>query len=261
LTILLDAAHLGFSYGARRVVSDVTLSLRAGEIVALIGPNGAGKTTVLKLLAGLLVPDAGRMDVSGSRSRTLAYLAQAEELPSDWSVREVVELGRLPYVGFFRDFSPHDDRIVQDAMQRTCVAAFADRLVGTLSGGERQRVAMARALAQEPRALLLDEPTAHLDLRHQVDLFSMLRAETARGVGVIAVMHDLTLAAQADACVLLAGGRLRAQGRPGDVLRPDLLSAVYETDLALLHAPDGRVVVVPGAAEERAPWSRNRESL
>ena len=261
MTILLDAAHVDFSYGPRRVVCDVTLSLRSGEIVALIGPNGAGKTTVLKLLAGLLIPDVGRIGVSGSRPRTVAYLAQADELPSDWSVREVVELGRLPYVGLFRDLAPHDDRIVRDAMERAKVALLADRLVGTLSGGERQRVTLARALAQEPRVLLLDEPTAHLDLRHRVDLFSTLRAEAARGVGVVAVMHDLTFAAQADACVLLADGRLRAEGRPGDVLRPDLLSPIYETDLALLHAPDGRVVVVPGATKERAPWTRNQESL
>jgi cobalamin transport system ATP-binding protein len=255
LTTLLDAEHLCFSYGPRQVVSGVTFSLRAGEIVALIGPNGAGKTTVLKMLAGLLVPDAGRVDVSGSRPRTVAYLAQAEELPHDWSVREVVELGRLPYVGLFRDLAPHDDRVVRDVMERTRIALLGDRLVGTLSGGERQRVAMARALAQEPRVLLLDEPTTHLDLRHQADLFSTLRAEAARGVGVVAVMHDLGFAAQADGCVLLADGWVRAQGRPGDVLRPDLLSRVYETDLALLHAPDGRVVVVPGEVKERAAWT------
>jgi iron complex transport system ATP-binding protein len=249
---VLDADHLHFSYGRRAVITDVTLALSPGEIVALIGPNGTGKTTLLKMLAGLLVPSSGRVSTDGPRPETIAYLSQSDELPLDWSVREVVELGRFPYVGLWRDLSPNDEEVVKDAMDRTSVSSLAARLVASLSGGERQRVALARALAQTPRALLLDEPTTHLDLRHQAHLFATLRAEAARGVGVVTVMHDLAFASLADRCVLLADGAIRATGSPADVLRPDLLEQVYGTGVEVIRAHDGRIVVVPASGREKA---------
>jgi iron complex transport system ATP-binding protein len=253
VTAILSADAVRFCYGRTIVLAGVTLAVRPGEIIALVGPNGAGKTTLLKLLAGLLMPGAGGVRVSPPRARTVAYLSQSEEVPFDWSVREVVELGRLPYVGFWRDLTPQDQQAVHRAMERTAILQLAERLVGTLSGGERQRVALARALAQEPRALLLDEPTTHLDLRHQVDLFSALRVEVSRGVAVVAVMHDLSFAAHADRCLVLSRGAIRADGVPADVLRPDLLREVYGTEVEVVRTTDGRsvVVAVQGSASEK----------
>jgi iron complex transport system ATP-binding protein len=220
----------------------VSLSVGASELVALIGPNGAGKTTLLKTLAGLLVPRSGV--VRRRPQLSVGYLAQSEELPLDWSAREVVELGRLPYVGFWQAPSATDVEAVRSAMLRTATLQLAERRLSELSGGERQRVTLARALAQEPTLLLLDEPTTHLDLRHQAELMSALRAEAARGVGSVVVMHDLTLASHADRCVLLRDGAIIADGTPEAVLRADLLSKTYDTPLEIIQAADGRRAVV-----------------
>jgi iron complex transport system ATP-binding protein len=264
VTPLLAVDDLRFSYGRGAVLSGVTFAVHPGEIVALVGPNGVGKTTLLKVLAGLLAPRGGRVSALTTGPAIVAYLAQSEELPSDWSVREVVELGRLPYVGRWRHLTPKDERVVRWAMQRMEIVALAPRLIETLSGGERQRVALARALAQEARVLLLDEPAAHLDLCHQVELFGALRAEAARGVGVVAVMHDLGFAAQADRCVLISRGTVRADGPPDDVLRADLLREVFGTDVEVLRTTDDRIVIAPlpspmfggsGASRnEKDPW-------
>jgi iron complex transport system ATP-binding protein len=268
VTPLLSADAVSFSYRGRLALDRVTLSLRPGEVVSLVGPNGAGKTTLLKVLAGLLAPQTGT--VRAAERRKVAYLAQSEGLPSDWSVREVVELGRLPYVGLWRDLGAKDERAVRDAMDRVQITSLAGRPIATLSGGERQRVALARALAQEPSILLLDEPSAHLDLRHQADLLGLFRAEADRGVAVVVVMHDLTAAGQADRCVLLSNGRVRADGAPGDVLSRDLLRQVYETEVEVLHAQDGRIVIVhaaPGSSEgppsgikETTTWNPSESS-
>jgi iron complex transport system ATP-binding protein len=249
VTSLIVATDLCVAYGARSVLSNVNLSVGAGELVALIGPNGAGKTTLLKTLAGLPSPHPGA--VQSRADLTTAYLAQSEELPLDWSAREVVELGRLPHVGFWRALSTIDETAVRSAMLRTATLSLAGRALGTLSGGERQRVTLARALAQEPELLLLDEPTNHLDLRHQADLLALLRTEATRGVSTIAVMHDLTLAAHADRCVLLHAGAVLADGPPEAVLRADLLSEAYETTLEVLQVADGRrAVMVPKSAPQ-----------
>lgn len=242
MTSWLVAEDLRVDYGARRVLSGVSLSVAPGELVALIGPNGAGKTTLLKTLAGLLVPRSGM--VRRRPSLSIGYLAQSEELPLHWSVREVVELGRLPYVGFWRAPSAVDVEAVRNAMLRTATLQLAGRRLSQLSGGERQRVTLARALAQEPALLLLDEPTTHLDLRHQAELLRALRAEAARGVGSVVVVHDLTLAGQADRCVLLREGAVIADGAPQTVLRADLLSQAYETPLEVIQAADGRRAVL-----------------
>jgi cobalamin transport system ATP-binding protein len=254
MTALLSAHDVRFSYGRQAVLAGVTLAVHPGEILALVGPNGAGKTTLLKLLAGLLVAHGGQVRAVGVRARTVAYLAQSEGLPADWSAREVVELGRLPYVGLWRDLTREDARAVDWAMERTETAHLAGRLVANLSGGERQRVALARALAQAPRVLLLDEPAAHLDLRHQVGLLAALRAEAARGVGVVAVLHDLAFAAQADRCVVLSQGRIRGDGSPIAVLVPDLVREVYETEIEVLRGRDGRIVIAPTRSPPAEEW-------
>ena len=221
----------------------VTLVARPGEVLALLGPNGAGKTTLLKMLAGLLAPRSGTVEASPSRS--VAYLAQGEPLPLDWTAREVVELGRLPHRGLLRRHTLSDRAAVDQAMVSTSTTQFAERLVLTLSLGQRQRVALARALAQEPGTLLLDEPASHLDLRHQVALMATLRAQADRGASVVVVVHDLGLAAHADRCVLFSVGRIAADGPSRAVLRPDILCEVYGTDFETLHGEHGRTLVVP----------------
>ncbi|MES1183132.1 MAG: ABC transporter ATP-binding protein [Myxococcales bacterium] len=256
---LLVAKDLHVDYGTRRVLSGVSLSVAAGELVALIGPNGAGKTTLLKTLAGLLVPHQGT--VHGSAGASIGYLAQAEELPLDWSAREVVELGRLPYLGWWSAPRAADAQAVRRAMLRTATLPLSDRPLRTLSGGERQRVALARALAQQPALLLLDEPTTHLDLRHQAELMSTLRAEAASGIGSVVVMHDLTLAGAADRCVLLRDGALIAEGAPERVLRADLLSDTYQTALEVVEAADGRRAVVMQSRSPTPTTLAPRETL
>jgi iron complex transport system ATP-binding protein len=249
VSALLSAHEVHASYGARTVLHGVTFAAQAGEVVALIGPNGAGKSTLLKVLAGIVRPTQGRVDAPEPRPRSIAYLAQSEELPGDWTVRDVVELGRLPFVGFWRDLGPDDRVAVARAMEQTATSELASRHVGELSGGERQRVALARAIAQEPRVLLLDEPTTHLDLRHQVDLFAVLRDRAAARMAVVAVMHDLAFAAHADRCVLLADGRVRADGTPSEALQTDVLGAVYDTDIEIYRGSDGRVAALAARSQ------------
>jgi iron complex transport system ATP-binding protein len=241
---LLDVA---FAYDRAPVLAGVTLELAGGEIVAVIGPNGGGKTTLLKLAAGLLRPLSGSVTLGPAASTAggVAYLSQADPLPGAFSAREIVELGRLPHTGLMRRLSARDHRAVEAALARTGTSALAGRPIATLSGGEQQRVALARALAQEPGVLLLDEPTNHLDPRHQVELFQALRAAAAEGVGVLVVVHDLAFAGAADRCVLLGRGAVVAQGTPAEVMRADVLGAVYGITMEITRSPGGRIVALP----------------
>ena len=247
---LLGAKDLRFGYGGRRVLERVSFTLHAGEVVALLGPNGAGKTTLLRLLAGLERPHSGELRGPRPRAQRVAYLAQAEPLPADFTALDVVRLGRLPHqhsfwqAVFAREHRA-DTEAVTRAMRRTGTLEFSYRQSGSLSGGEQQRVALARALAQEPEALLLDEPTNHLDLSHQAELIALLRREALGGLGVVMVLHDLNLAAFADRCVLMAHGRIVASGPPAEVLEPRLLEDVYGVALERLETTDGRTVIVP----------------
>ncbi len=243
----LEARQVSFKYGLKPVIECVNLQVQTGETVALLGPNGAGKTTLLKILAGVLRPQSGHVIAPEPRAQRIAYLSQTEVLPEEFSVLQIVRLGRMPFQGFWARETTQDREAVERAMRRTDTFGFAERSVGYLSGGERQRVALARALAQEPQILLLDEPTNHLDLAHQHDLMKLLRLETRAGLGVVMVVHDLNLAAFADRCVLLQSGRIIADAAPPEVLREDLLERVYGVRLETLSASDGRVVVVTRA--------------
>lgn len=225
---VLEARALMAHRGRREVLHAVSFTLRAGEGVALVGPNAAGKSTLLSVLAGLLAPTAGEVVLVGrplprwdrdARARMLALVAPTEDAPPLLTLEERVRLGRFPHRGPFRPLDRTDHAAVARALERTGTGGLRARRLSTLSAGERQLAALARGLAQEPRVLLLDEPGAHLDVGHQLQLFRVLDEVRADGVAVMAVVHDLQRAAEwAPRMLLLADGRLVADGAPQEVL-------------------------------------------
>ncbi|HYN48292.1 MAG TPA: ABC transporter ATP-binding protein [Candidatus Nanopelagicales bacterium] len=208
-----------------------------GEMVAILGPNGAGKSTLLRLLLGALEPHRGAAEYEGvaaarwapvERARRIGVLPQHEEPAFPVSVGELVAMGRYPHLGRWRRPGASDRAAVRSALERCRIDDLAARPFATLSGGERQRARLARALAQEPEALALDEPTASLDVAHEMEIWEILREEAARGRAVLLTTHHLNLAARyADRLVLLHCGRVTAAGRPADVLVAETVSAVY----------------------------------
>ncbi len=242
---LLEARGVSFSYRDQVVLDDVDFDVSSGELVALVGPNGAGKTTLLKILAGLLKLQTGTLECPEPRAKRVAYLAQSEALPLEWTALEVVRLGRVPHQGLWGASTRADEKAVQNALEVTQTVEFAHRRLESLSGGERQRVALARALAQQPQLLLLDEPTNHLDVTHGSGLLRVLRTLAITGLGVVLVLHDLNLAALCDRVVLLHAGSITASGAPSSVLEPEILEAAYGAGLERAVLPSGRVVVVP----------------
>ena len=243
--LLLEAHSVSFSYRDQVVLDEVDFSVSSGELVALVGPNGAGKTTLLKILAGLLKPQAGTIRAPEPRAKRVAYLAQSEALPLEWTTLEVVRLGRVPHQGLWGTSTRADYDAVQSALEVTQTTEFANRRLESLSGGERQRVALARALAQQPQLLLLDEPTNHLDVTHGAALLRVLRDPRLGTAGAVLVLHDLNLAALCDRVVLLHNGRIAASGTPAHVLEPGILETAYGAGLERAVLPSGRVVVVP----------------
>jgi cobalamin transport system ATP-binding protein len=240
--------------GDRPVVDGIDLEVAEGEWLGLIGPNGAGKTTLLRAIARL-VPFSGTVALDGhdtrvmgrtELSRLVAVVPQDPSTPPWMTVAEYVLLGRTPHLGRLAKEGIRDREHAARALERLDLLDYRDRLLGTLSGGERQRVVVARALAQEARIVLLDEPTAALDIGHQqqaLELLDVLRAES--GLTLVAAMHDLTLAAQyADRMVLLDGGRVVADGAPRQVLTEPLIATHYDAAIHIVDV-DGRIAVVP----------------
>jgi iron complex transport system ATP-binding protein len=251
----LELAGVELAFGDRPVLRGVDLEVASGEVVGLVGPNGAGKTTLLRVASRVLVPDAGRVSFDGrpladySRrelSRAIAVVPQETAVPFPFRASELVVMGRVPHqplVGFDRD---EDVSHARRALERMGIGDLADRSVFELSGGERQLVAFARALAQDARLMLLDEPTAFLDLRHRVEVLEVVRELAAAGRAALVVSHDLNLAARScDRLAVLQAGRIVASGSPERVLTRELLADVYRTDAIILTAPDGRPVAVP----------------
>lgn len=247
---------VGLSYGPTAVLDGVSLELRESEFTAILGPNGAGKSTLLNVLAGLRPHYRGSCRYGDREvrdwprpefARRIAFVQQSTSMEFPFSAEEIVLMGRTPYAhGLFE--SAADREAVERAMALTDVTAFRTRDVRSLSGGERQRVILAAALAQEPQTLLLDEPTTWLDLSHQLDLYRLLAKLAAEGLAVIAVTHDLNLAAAfAQRLVVLDRGRLEADGTPESVLNPDRLREVFHVDVRIDHSPAGRPFLIYGA--------------
>ena len=235
----LDALEVSVRYpGAPAdAVHRVDLSVAAGTLHAVLGPNGSGKSTLMRAMAGVLPLAAGRIDLDGralgswdrrERARVVAAVPQSESIAFPMTARELASMGRYPHLGAFRAESAADRDAVDGALERCDVSHLRDRLVQTLSGGELQRVRIARALAQKPEVLLLDEPTAALDMGHEMAILELLRDAADSGLAVLWVTHHLDVAGRfADAMTILSCGRVVATGTPTDVLRPDVLREVY----------------------------------
>lgn len=237
----LEAAGVGFTYGGARTeaVSGVTVAICPGTLTSLLGPNGSGKSTLLKLLAGGLEPAEGRVALDGrdlnrwpprALAQRLGVVPQIEHVPFPVTVHDLVAMGRYPHLGPWRSPGPADRDAIAGALERCGVGPLSDRPFQSLSGGERQRVRIARALAQNPRVLLLDEPTASLDMRYEMSIFRLLdRLRTDEAVSVLVVTHNVNLAARfSDRVMLMKDGRVAFDGVPEEVVTPDCIQAVYE---------------------------------
>jgi len=260
---IVELHDVVFAYGDRGVLDHLSLQLDPGERVAVIGANGAGKTTLVKVIGGLLRVDAGSVRVDGTDvadiprrqiARLVATVPQELVIPFSFTVREMVELGRTAYVGLFGGLDAADRCVVDHAMHVTDSTCLASRVVNELSGGERQRVLVAMALAQEPRILLLDEPTQRLDLTRQAEILDLIRDVSAeRGLTVLAAIHDLNLAAlYFDRLIVLSGGAIVADGTPGEVMRAEVLEPTYAGRLRFVPVGESATQIVLPAPKSMA---------
>ncbi|MFZ5826339.1 MAG: heme ABC transporter ATP-binding protein [Bacillota bacterium] len=256
------------SYGSRPVLHGLSLRVKRGEFLAVVGPNGSGKSTLVRTICRTLKPDSGRVLLDGREiyrmrardlARQMAVVAQETTVGFDFTVEEIVMLGRTPHIAALRGEGERDRAAVEAALAMTNTAHLRNRLVTRLSGGERQRVMAARALAQEPQILILDEPTAHLDIAHQVDLLDLTRRlNRTEGLTVVAVLHDLNLAAQyADRLLMLKEGRRWAEGTPAEVLTEANVMAVYGSPVKIIRHPvEGTPHVILLSREAPATMSK-----
>ena len=254
----LAARDIMFAYArGTPVLSGLSLEVGRGRLAAVLGPNGSGKTTLLRILVGLVAPAAGEVRLGGVRldqypraalARRIAYVPQDTHAALGFTVLETVLMGRSPHTGALGFEASGDWLAAREALRMTETEPLAERRLDELSGGERLRVIIARALAQAPELILLDEPTAFLDIKHQPAIYGLLRRLVReRSLTVLCVSHDLSLAAAyADDLALLDAGRVVATGRPGDVLRPEVLSPVYDTPIEVrTDEATGRPYVLP----------------
>jgi iron complex transport system ATP-binding protein len=244
---MLKIQSLSVSYGPRRVLHEISLAVQSGEVLALIGPNGAGKSTLIRAVSGV-IPYGGHVRTNGDdfaslstlqRARYVAAVPQAVSLPPAYTVWETVLFGRTPHLGFLGQPSQKDEEIARQSLARVSALPLADRRVGELSGGEQQRILLARALCQSTPILLLDEPTAHLDLQYQVGLLELVQELAHKdNLAVLVALHDLNLAAHyADRIALMVAGAIKAEGTPEQVLRPELIEQAYCLPVQVVRHP------------------------
>jgi iron complex transport system ATP-binding protein len=244
---MLRIENLSVSYNSRQILHDISLSVQSGEILALIGPNGAGKSTLIRAASGV-IPFSGQVRTNGDtfhaltpiqRAKYIAVVPQAILLPPAFTVWETVLMGRTPHLGFLGQTSRADEELARRALERVHAENLSERRVGELSGGESQRVLLARALCQSTPILLLDEPTAHLDMQYQVSLLELVRKLVREdNLAVLVALHDLNLAARyADRVALMVAGRITALGSPREVLTPELISRAYCLPVEVVEHP------------------------
>jgi ABC-type cobalamin/Fe3+-siderophores transport system ATPase subunit len=260
---MLDIHSLYVSYNGKDVLKDISLQVKPGEVLALIGPNGAGKTSLIRAASGILPAKTGKVFAGGVditqlsphlRASKLAVVPQARLLPPNFTVYETVLLGRTPYLGWSGKPDPKDLSRVSWALERTFTFDLAERLIGELSGGEQQRVLLARALAQDTPILLLDEPTAHLDLRHQSGLLNLVQElAQEQHLAVLMALHDLNLVAlYSHRVALLVDGCLKITGSPAEVLTPAYLTESYRVPLSVtVHPEYGTPLILPDGRSPR----------
>jgi len=253
---LLEVKGLTVGYGARAVLKELSLTLEPGEMLGVIGPNGCGKSTLIKTISVLLKPAAGSIKVEGlelarmkpeARARLLGVVPQNPALPETFTAAEVVMFGRTPYLGLFQNESPNDWAIVERAMRDTDCWEMAETYIGEMSGGERQRVLLAMALAQEPRLLLLDEPTTFLDINYQIETMEVVKSWKTAGEpdkprAILAVFHELNLAAQyCDRLALMSQGRVLVIGKPGEVITTENILRAYGAHVIVMPHPQNQL--------------------
>jgi iron complex transport system ATP-binding protein len=261
---MLSVESLHAGYGKKNILKGANLTLQPGEMMALIGPNGSGKSTLLRVISGVLQPESGSVKIDGKvvhsmneqeRARKIAVVPQARNLPPAFTGKEVVSLGRTPYLNWLGQLSEEDDAIIAEAMGQTDTLGFADSPINELSGGEQQRLLLARALVQQSPLMLLDEPTTFLDLQFQYGLMKHIRdlahppSANQSPRAVLIALHDLNMAFQfADRIALLVKGQIIKMGTPQEMLDDvELLSQVYRVPLTLIEdVRNGRAALLTG---------------
>ena len=261
--IKLEVQNLTLSYGHNVVVSDLTFQVLPGEMVGLIGPNGSGKSTIIKALSRVIRPYSGKILLDGKNiskiprgelACLLGVVPQMPLLPSTFTAFEIVLMGRNPHLGLLQYEGARDLAITWQAMERTATQSLAERRVGEISGGEIQRIVIARVLAQEPKSILLDEPTANLDISHQVEILDLIKNLCLENnLTVVAALHDLNLASQyCDRLILINNGRVHAQGTPREVINSRNIKEVYGAEgCVYAHPVNGLPVVLLKAGSSK----------
>jgi len=248
--LILKLENVSFGYKGQPVIRDVNLEIPAGSFLSLIGPNGSGKTTLLRLMSRVLEPQQGRVLFEGRPlsdmnakdiARNIAVISSEQFFEFPYPVSEIVAMGRYPYVARLHGLSHEDFQFVDQALLLTDLGHLRQRPISHLSSGERQRVFIARAIAQQPKLLMLDEPNAHLDIHHQIAIFELLRSlNREHGISIVAVLHDLTsAAAYSGITVLLHEGSVIKVGKPGEVITRTLIRETYGVDVDVFPSPAG----------------------
>jgi iron complex transport system ATP-binding protein len=252
---IIEGENIRFSYDVVEVLKGINISIGKGKIIGLLGANGVGKSTLLKILSGILHPKSGRLLYNGKEikkldkreiAKRIAYVPQNSIFGFPFSVAEVVLMGRAPYVGRFEFERENDWEIALHAMEAVGISHLKDRLVTEISGGERQLTSLARALAQEPEIMILDEPATFLDVKHKTEIIKLLRKlKDERGISAIAATHDIFSALfYFDEIIMLKDGKIFAEGSSEEVLREEILSAVYGIEVTV-RKEDGKIFVLP----------------
>lgn len=244
---ILKVDRLRFSYGEVEVLKGIDLSIERNMVLGIIGANGSGKTTFLKNISGYLTPVSGTVSVLGKnirdysineRARYIGYVPQDGVYDFEFTCYDIVMMGRMPYIKRFQSETKQDRDIVKECMKATNTWHFKERSIRHLSGGERQRVYIARALAQRPKILLMDEPVSHLDIRYQIEILSLVRDLASEGLLVIVVLHDINLASEfCDEILIMKEGQMVACGSPAKVLTRDNIMSAFSVDARIIESP------------------------
>ncbi len=267
---IIQSNQVGFHYGRWPIFKDLSFGIESGEMVALLGANGVGKTTLLNTIAGLLHANAGTIAVDGTNvadwkrrelSRFVALVPQTLEIPFSFRVDEVVAQGRVPYLGKFGVMSAHDRDVVEHAMEAVDVTSLRDRVYSELSGGERQRVKIAIGLAQQPRVMLLDEPTQHLDIGRQIEVVNLLKRLNQGGITILAAIHDLSIVRDNFRNSILLMNQGCVAGTTEEVMRPSILEEAFRVNASAVRAycePETLALEAEPARECRRPRIERR---